>query len=88
MTRSEIYAPLASLHGYTNASEQSSVRRLQLPVLRETLPRGDLDRAKRTDPRERVGTSHSAVRAFIHTVRHFPTPHSASGRVCRPRRCV
>jgi len=44
---------------------------LQLPVLREALARDDLDRAKRTYPRTRIGTSRSTVRAFIQTVHHF-----------------
>ncbi|MFN6189318.1 MAG: hypothetical protein ACK48S_00140, partial [Planctomycetia bacterium] len=34
---SEVYAPLASPHGYTLAPEQLSAWRLQLPVLREAL---------------------------------------------------
>jgi len=33
----EVYAPLASPHGYTLASEQQSAWRLQLPVLRAAL---------------------------------------------------
>ena len=40
-------------------------------VLREALARDDLDRAKRTDPRARIGTSRTAVRAFIQNVHHF-----------------
>lgn len=40
-------------------------------VLREALARDDLDRAKRTEPRARIGTSRSAVRAFIQNVHHF-----------------
>ena len=42
----EVYAPLASPHGYTLAPEQQSAWRLQLPVLREALARDDLDRAR------------------------------------------
>ncbi len=33
----EVYAPLASPHGYTLAPEQQSAWRLQLPVLRAAL---------------------------------------------------
>ena len=40
-------------------------------VLREALARDDLDRAKLTDPRARIGTSRTAVRAFIQNVHHF-----------------
>ena len=40
-------------------------------VLREAPARDDLDRAKHVNPRVRIGTSRSAVRAFIHTVHHF-----------------
>jgi hypothetical protein len=40
-------------------------------VLREALARDDLDRAKFTDPRARIGTSRTAVRAFIQNVHHF-----------------
>ncbi len=40
-------------------------------VLREALARDDRDRAQRTDPRARIGTSRSAVRAFIQNVHHF-----------------
>ena len=40
-------------------------------VLREALARDDLDRARRTDPKARIGTSRSAVRAFIQNVHHF-----------------
>jgi len=40
-------------------------------VLREALARYDLDRAKLTDPRARIGTSRTAVRAFIQNVHHF-----------------
>ena len=35
----EVYAPLASPHGYTLAPEQLSAWRLQLPVLRDALAR-------------------------------------------------
>ena len=35
----EVYAPLASPHGYTLAPEQLSAWRLQLPVLRAALTR-------------------------------------------------
>ena len=35
----EVYAPLASPHGYTLAPEQISAWRLQLPVLRDALAR-------------------------------------------------
>ena len=40
-------------------------------VLREALARDDLDRARRTDPKARIGTSRSAVKAFIQNVHHF-----------------
>ena len=40
-------------------------------VLREALARDDLDRARRTDPKARIGTSRNAVRAFIQNVHHF-----------------
>jgi len=40
-------------------------------VLREALARDDLDRAKLTDPRARIGTSRTAVKAFIQNVHHF-----------------
>ena len=40
-------------------------------VLREALARDDLDRAKLTDPRARIGTSRTAVRAFIQNVHNF-----------------
>ncbi len=40
-------------------------------VLREALARDDLDRARRTDPPARIGTSRNAVRAFIHNFHHF-----------------
>ena len=40
-------------------------------VLREARARDDLDRAKLTDPRARIGTSRTAVRAFIQNVHHF-----------------
>ena len=40
-------------------------------VLREALARDDLDRAKLTDPRARIGNSRTAVRAFIQNVHHF-----------------
>ena len=40
-------------------------------VLREALARDDLDRARRTDPNARIGTSRNAVRAFIQNVHHF-----------------
>ena len=40
-------------------------------VLREALARDDLDRAKLTDPRARIGTSRTAVRAFIQNIHHF-----------------
>ena len=40
-------------------------------VLRVALARDDLDRAKLTDPRARIGTSRTAVRAFIQNVHHF-----------------
>ena len=40
-------------------------------MLREALARDDLDRAKLTDPRARIGTSRTAVRAFIQNVHHF-----------------
>jgi hypothetical protein len=36
----EVYAPLASPHGYTLAPEQLSAWRLQLPVLRAALEKG------------------------------------------------
>ena len=42
-----------------------------MAVLREALARDDLDRAKLTDPRARIGTSRTAVRAFIQNVHHF-----------------
>jgi hypothetical protein len=40
-------------------------------VLREALARDDLDRAKRTEPKARIGVSRSAVKAFIQNVHHF-----------------
>jgi hypothetical protein len=40
-------------------------------VLREALARDDLDRAKLTEPRARIGTSRTAVKAFIQNVHHF-----------------
>ena len=40
-------------------------------VLCEALARDDLDRAKLTEPRARIGTSRSAVKAFIQNVHHF-----------------
>ena len=40
-------------------------------VLREALARDDLDRAKLTDPRARIGTSRTSVKAFIQNVHHF-----------------
>ena len=40
-------------------------------VLLEALARDDLDRARRTDPKARIGTSRNAVRAFIQNVHHF-----------------
>jgi hypothetical protein len=40
-------------------------------VLREALARDDLDRARRTDPKARIGTSRNAVKAFIQNVHHF-----------------
>ena len=88
----EVYAPLASPHGYTIAPEQLSSWRLQRPVLRaalatlavflsgngplvavlrEALARDDIDRVKLSDPRARIGTSRTAVRAFIQNVHHF-----------------
>jgi len=40
-------------------------------VLREALARDDLERAKRTEPKARIGVSRSAVKAFIQNVHHF-----------------
>ena len=40
-------------------------------VLREALARDDLDRAKLANPKARIGTSRSAVKAFIQNVHHF-----------------
>lgn len=40
-------------------------------VLREALARDDRDRARLTEPRARIGTSRSAVKAFIQNVHHF-----------------
>jgi hypothetical protein len=40
-------------------------------VLREALARDDLDRARHVNPRARIGTSRTAVRAFIQNVHHF-----------------
>lgn len=40
-------------------------------VLREALARDDRDRARLTDPKARIGTSRSAVKAFIQNVHHF-----------------
>ena len=40
-------------------------------VLREALARDDLDRSRRTDPKAHIGTSRSAVRAFIQNVHRF-----------------
>jgi hypothetical protein len=40
-------------------------------VLREALARDDLERAKRTEPRARIGVSRSTVKAFIQNVHHF-----------------
>jgi hypothetical protein len=40
-------------------------------VLREALARDDLDRARLTDPKARIGTSRSAVKAFIQNIHHF-----------------
>jgi hypothetical protein len=67
----DAYAPLTAPKGYTLAPEQLSAWHLQLPVLRAALARDDLDRARRTDPKARIGTSRSAVKAFIQNVHHF-----------------
>jgi hypothetical protein len=40
-------------------------------VLREALARDDLDRARLANPKARIGTSRSAVKAFIQNVHHF-----------------